>query len=87
MHTERGQYCEFPFTFRKDVNRLSVMGSLLPIFQKLDDGVMRLFRYTYCPDEVFLQTLLCNSFLEIIVMKRFFKEIDWERGKPNFDGF
>ena len=58
------------------------------LLSQKDSKMLKRFRYTLCPDELFLHTLLWNSpFRERIfdtsdLQRGSMRKIDWERGKP-----
>lgn len=74
--------------FRKGPNWVSITHAFCSYLLSRRAQVMRRFRYTLCPDEIFVQTLLWNSPFR----KNIFdlsdcnrgraRLIDWERGKP-----
>lgn len=55
-----------------------------------EEDIKRLFKYTYCCDEVFIQTIMCDSpFLKRRYIEKNIKDyreclrcIDWKRGAP-----
>lgn len=46
------------------------------------DSIRRDYKYTYCADEVFLQTFVMNSRFKDSVIENNYRYIDWKRGTP-----
>ncbi len=76
------------FEFKKGGNWVSITNEFCSylIFQKR--AIMKRFRFTLCPDEIFLHTILWNSpFKDNIfdlenTQRGAMRLIDWERGNP-----
>lgn len=76
--------------FQKGANWFSVTDDLARYVVKREPWIKRTFRFSYCCDEVFLQTLIINSDYKNRLMQKKFNDdtssiarlIDWKRGKP-----
>lgn len=74
--------------FKKGPNWVSVTQAFVEYLVEKKPFVLKRFRFTLCPDEIFLQTVLWNSpFRERIYSLEDAdtgsrRLIDWERGKP-----
>lgn len=74
--------------FQKGFNWVSITQAFCTYLLSQKENVFRTFRYTLCPDEIFIQTVLWNSsFREHIYNKEnaligSMRYIDWERGNP-----
>lgn len=72
----------------KGPNWFSITDSLCGHLLGREKAIMERFRYTFCPDEIFLQTEVVNScFKERMFnpgdqFRSCMREIDWERGNP-----
>lgn len=73
---------------RKGYNWVSITNDFCTYLLDHKEEVLRSFKYTLCPDEIFLQTMLWNSpFKEKIYSLESASEgslraIDWKRGNP-----
>lgn len=73
---------------KKGANWFSITGSFAKYMASLDEKIKKHFKYTFCADEVFMQTILYNSDFR----KNLFistdgdpvnrRLIDWKRGNP-----
>lgn len=73
---------------KKGANWFSITGSFAKYMASLDEKIKKHFKYTFCADEVFMQTILYNSNFR----KNLFistdgdpvnrRLIDWKRGNP-----
>lgn len=78
------------FQIQKGTNWFSITGAFAKYIVRQADRVERLFSYSYCGDEVFVQTMLVNSpFAANLYMPNCNNDqmacarlIDWERGRP-----
>ncbi len=79
---------KYPMPLKKGCNWVSITGDFCQYLLGKKDEVLRMFSHTFCPDEIFLQTILWNSPFrkniydinnEYSSCKRL---IDWTRGKP-----
>lgn len=76
------------FEFKKGFQWLSITHGFCSYMIERKQEVMKRFRYTLCPDEIFLQTLLWNSpFKDNIYdatdpQRGSMRLIDWQRGTP-----
>ncbi len=74
--------------FMKGPNWVSVTHDFVQYLISQKPFVMRRFRYTLCPDEIFLQTILWDSpyqdriYIVHDAERGSVREIDWERGNP-----
>lgn len=74
--------------FRKGPQWSSVTHAFVEYLIAKKPFVLKRFRYTLCPDEIFLQTILWNSpFRHNVYSKKdaetsCMREIDWKRGSP-----
>lgn len=78
-----------PLEFRKGANWISITDEFVRYILSEKNWIKKTFRFSYCADEIFVQTLLYNSrFYKNTIgfknddyksIKRF---IDWNRGKP-----
>lgn len=81
---QRNQHLEL----RKGYNWVSISHDFCKYLLEHKAQILRRFKYTLCPDEIFLQTLLWNSpFKDKIYSMESASEgslrsIDWERGNP-----
>ena len=77
-------------TFQKGTNWFSITDNFARYVVDKEEWIKKTFRYTFCCDEVFLQTLLIGSpFIDNLYHKEFDNDlhaimrlIDWKRGKP-----
>lgn len=83
-----GIKCKYPLVLKKGCNWVSITDAFCQYLLEKKDEVMRMFNHTFCPDEIFLQTLLWNSPFrdniydindEYLSCRRM---IDWTRGNP-----
>lgn len=78
------------FKFQKGTQWFSVTDDLVRYVLSREDEIRRLFRSTYCPDEVFMHTMMINSPFRDTLPPDAFEDnhlsccryIDWKRGKP-----
>ncbi len=74
--------------FRKGFNWVSVTQDFCAYLLSQKESVFHTFRYTLCPDEIFVQTVLWNSpfreriYNEADVLAGSMRYIDWKRGNP-----
>ena len=74
--------------FKKGPNWVSVTQAFVEYLIERRNFVLKRFRYTLCPDEIFLQTILWNSPFRSNVYSledaetSCMREIDWKRGRP-----
>lgn len=77
-------------SFQKGTNWFSITEELTKFVLQNEDWINKVFKNTYCADEIFLQTLINNSdFKESLYVKDYnndlksiMRYIDWDRGKP-----
>ena len=77
------------YTFRKGANWVSVTDEFVKYLLSKEKEVKKIFKYSYCADELFVQTILYNSKFyknvysikndDYLGIKRY---IDWKRGEP-----
>ncbi|SFD06785.1 beta-1,6-N-acetylglucosaminyltransferase [Butyrivibrio sp. YAB3001] len=76
--------------FQKGTNWFSITDDLARYVIGNEKWIKRVFKYTYCCDEVFLQTIVYNStFKDSLFHKEYdndlhaiMRHIDWNRGRP-----
>ena len=74
--------------FKKGPNWVSVTQAFVEYLIERRNFVLKRFRYTLCPDEIFLQTILWNSPFRFNLYSKeetddsSMRKIDWERGRP-----
>jgi len=76
--------------FMKGCNWFSITNELTSYVISLEDKIEKDFKYSYCSDEMFLQTIVYNSkFKDKLINKDYNDDyssikryIDWNRGKP-----
>ena len=67
----------------KGANWFSITDSLARYVLSKADWIEHTFKYGWCPDELFLQTIVCNSyFRNHLFPKGNLRKIDWNRGNP-----
>ena len=67
----------------KGANWFSITDSLARYVLSKTDWIEHTFKYGWCPDELFLQTIVCNSyFRNHLSPKGNLRKIDWNRGNP-----
>lgn len=77
------------YEFRKGANWVSVTNEFVKYLLSKEKEVKKIFKYSYCADELFVQTIIYNSKFyqnvyskkndDYLGIKRF---IDWQRGEP-----
>ncbi len=78
----------YPYKLKKGCNWVSITDDFCRYLIEKKYEVLRLFNHTFCPDEIFLQTILWNSpFRKNIYdfqneYHSSLRYIDWKRGKP-----
>ena len=88
LHKMGGVKRKYPMKLKKGCNWVSITDSFCRYLLSQKDEVLRIFNHTFCPDEIFLQTVLYNSpFRDNIydINDEFHscrRMIDWMRGKP-----
>lgn len=70
--------------YHKGDNWFSITNELAKYLIEKESEIKKEYKYTMCADEIFLQTIICNSDLK---NKKLYKNenlryIDWKRGKP-----
>lgn len=76
------------YDFRKGWNWVSITEDFCKYLVQKKDVVLERFRYTLCPDEIFLQTVLWNSSFRKNIYsldspeKGSMRMIDWQKGSP-----
>lgn len=78
--------------FKKGSNWVSLTPAFVRYMFEREDWVMRRFRRTLCPDEIFIQTLLWNSpfrknlYKDGVAEQGAARKIEWHRGSPHVWG-
>lgn len=78
----------FGFEIRKGGNWISVTDALCRFLVSNKEKIIKTFRYTSCPDELFVPTFIAGTEFEARVFKPAgsgnpcMRKIDWERGSP-----
>lgn len=78
----------YELEFKKGPNWVSVTQAFVEYLMEKKAFVMKRFRYTLCPDEIFIQTIVWNSPFRSSVYSMedaetgSMREIDWKRGGP-----
>jgi hypothetical protein len=76
------------YEFCKGFNWVSITNDFCRYLIENKDNVMHTFKYTLCPDEIFIQTLIWNSpfraniYDSSDVLNGSMRAIDWQRGSP-----
>ena len=68
--------------FYEGANWVSVTGDFAAYIVKNRALARKLFRWTHCADELFVQTMLMNSPFKDHVHRESTRFIDWQRGRP-----
>lgn len=74
--------------FRYGANWVSVTHNFVTELLKLKDEILTMYKYSYCPDEIYKQTFAFNSQFrdKVFDLEDEFhgcmREIDWNRGRP-----
>lgn len=66
----------------KGANWVSITDELLQYILTCEDLIKKTFYYTFCADEIFLQSVAMNSPYRNTIVKNYYREIDWIRGDP-----
>lgn len=69
-------------TYFKGANWFSITEDLVEYVLRQESQIEKLFRFTHCADEFFLQTVAMNSPLKENIENEYLREIDWKRGSP-----
>lgn len=78
----------YTFEFKKGPQWISLTHDSCLLLLKYKDVVLKRYKYTLCPDEIFIQTILWNSSFKSNIYcfddpnKGNMREIDWKRGNP-----
>lgn len=76
------------YEFYKGFQWVSITNDFCHYLIERKDSVMQTFKYTLCPDEIFIQTLIWNSSFRANIydtsdaLKGSMRAIDWLRGSP-----
>lgn len=79
---------QYPIKLKKGCNWVSITDEFCKYLIERKENVLRMFNHTFCPDEIFLQTVLWNSPFRTNVYDMedeghsCLRKIDWERGHP-----
>lgn len=66
----------------KGANWVSITDDLVQYILTCEDMIKKMFYYTICADEIFLQSIAMNSPYRNTIVNNYYREIDWERGEP-----
>ena len=66
----------------KGANWVSITDDLLQYILICEDMIKKMFYYTICADEIFLQSIAMNSPYRNTIVENYYREIDWVRGDP-----
>ena len=78
----------YPIELKKGCNWVSITDDFCKYLLERKDEMLKMFNHTFCPDEIFLQTVLWNSPFRNNIYKindefnSCRRLIDWTRGKP-----
>lgn len=74
---------KFNFSIKKGDNWFSITDSAAKYIVSQEKVIKKLFKYSLCPDEHFIHTILFNSkFEKSLSYNTCLREIDWKRGRP-----
>ena len=74
---------KFNFSIKKGDNWFSITDSAAKYIVSQEKVIKKLFKYSLCPDEHFIHTILFNSkFEKSLSYNTCLREIDWKRGEP-----
>ena len=74
---------KFNYKFQKGDNWFSITNECVKYILSSKNLIRKMFKYSNCPDEHFIQTLIYNSkFKNNISYDTCLREIDWNRGCP-----
>ena len=83
-----GIHRKYPFKIRKSCQWMSITGNLCDYILKNEESILKVFKYTLCPDEFAIQAFILNSefnkkrYLPNEPSKSDMRLVDWERGTP-----
>lgn len=69
-------------TYKKGANWFSITHELAAYIVSKESWIQDNFKYTFCADEVFLQTIAWNSKFKEDICNDTLRCIDWNRGQP-----
>lgn len=67
----------------KGANWVSITDDLLQYVLACENRIRKMFRYTLCADEIFLQSIAMDSPYRDTVVENYYREIDWSEGRPH----
>lgn len=73
---------EYPFELKKGMNWCSLSCPGVEFLLSKKQELLKIFRNTLCPDEIFIQTLFWNYWNRELIHTDSIRLIDWERGRP-----
>ena len=74
---------KFNYTIEKGDNWFSITDSAAKYIVSQERIIKKIFKYSLCPDEHFIHTILFNSkFKKYLSYNTCLREIDWKRGEP-----
>jgi len=66
----------------KGANWVSITDEMVHYVLSCEQLIKKQFYHSYCADEVFLQSIAMASPLRDTIVKKYYRQIDWERGSP-----
>ena len=73
---------QFKFKYYKGSNWFSLRHDAIEYILKNKKIIHKFFFFSLCADELFIQTLLYNSYLKPTIINNDLRYIDWKRGNP-----
>lgn len=73
---------KYTFRFYKGAQWFSITHNLAEYLLQHEKEIRRIFRWSFCTDEIFLQTFAMQSPYKTNIVNDYLRYIDWERGNP-----
>ena len=73
---------KYTFSFYKGAQWFSITHNLAEYLLQHEKEIRRIFRWSFCTDEIFLQTFAMQSPYKTNIVNDYLRYIDWERGTP-----
>lgn len=80
LHLDRIK--KYTFSFYKGAQWFSITHNLAEYLLQHEKDIRRIFKYSFCTDEIFLQTFAMQSPYKNNVVNDYLRYIDWKRGNP-----